>query len=95
MRSLANSRDPFLFSLLRNPSAHAALIGDSRSRVLVNAADPSAGNALFMATAGVWTAGEGRIHRPPDSNFFTSPTGRQLRFPKRTRSPTDRSARAR
>jgi vitamin B12/bleomycin/antimicrobial peptide transport system ATP-binding/permease protein len=52
-----------------------------RSRVLVNAADPSAGNALFMATAGVWTAGEGRIHRPPDSNFFTSPTGRQCGSP--------------
>jgi putative ATP-binding cassette transporter len=41
-----------------------------RSRVLVNAADPSAGNALFMATAGVWTAGEGRILRPRDILFL-------------------------
>ena len=31
-----------------------------RSHVLVKGADPSAGNALFMATAGIWTAGEGR-----------------------------------
>src|SRR5271166_3765323 len=30
-----------------------------RSRVLVKGSDPSVGNALFMATAGVWTAGEG------------------------------------
>ncbi len=41
-----------------------------RSRVLVNGVDPSAGNALFMATAGVWTAGEGRILRPRDILFF-------------------------
>ena len=40
-----------------------------RSRVLVNGVDPSAGNALFMATAGVWTAGEGRILRPRDILF--------------------------
>ena len=40
-----------------------------RSRVLVNGVDPSAGNALFMATAGVWTAGEGRILRPRDFLF--------------------------
>jgi vitamin B12/bleomycin/antimicrobial peptide transport system ATP-binding/permease protein len=41
-----------------------------RSRVLVKRADPSAGNALFMATAGVWTAGEGRILRPRDILFL-------------------------
>jgi vitamin B12/bleomycin/antimicrobial peptide transport system ATP-binding/permease protein len=40
------------------------------SRVLVNGADPSAGIALFMATAGVWTAGEGRILRPRDILFL-------------------------
>ena len=39
-------------------------------RVLVKGADPSAGNALFMATAGVWTAGEGRILRPRDILFL-------------------------
>jgi putative ATP-binding cassette transporter len=39
------------------------------SRVLVNGVDPSAGHALFMATAGVWTAGEGRILRPRDILF--------------------------
>ena len=41
-----------------------------RSHVLVKGADPSAGNALFMATAGVWTAGEGRILRPRDILFL-------------------------
>ena len=41
-----------------------------RSRVLVKGADPSAGNALFMATAGVWAAGEGRILRPRDILFL-------------------------
>ena len=41
-----------------------------RSRVLVTGTDPSAGNALFMATAGVWTAGEGRILRPRDILFL-------------------------
>ncbi|HME84868.1 MAG TPA: SbmA/BacA-like family transporter, partial [Roseiarcus sp.] len=41
-----------------------------RSRVLVKGADPSVGNALFMATAGVWTAGEGRILRPRDILFL-------------------------
>ncbi len=41
-----------------------------RSRVLVNGADPSAGIALFMATAAVWTAGEGRILRPRDILFL-------------------------
>jgi vitamin B12/bleomycin/antimicrobial peptide transport system ATP-binding/permease protein len=40
------------------------------SGVLVKGADPSAGNALFMATAGVWTAGEGRILRPRDVLFL-------------------------
>ena len=41
-----------------------------RSHVLVKWADPSAGNALFMATAGIWTAGEGRILRPRDISFL-------------------------
>ena len=41
-----------------------------RARVLVTGTDPSAGNALFMATAGVWTAGEGRILRPRDILFL-------------------------
>ena len=41
-----------------------------RSRVLVTGTDPSAGNALFMATAGIWTAGEGRILRPRDILFL-------------------------
>ncbi len=42
----------------------------SGARVLVTGTDPSAGNALFMATAGVWTAGEGRILRPRDILFL-------------------------
>jgi len=41
-----------------------------RSHVLVKGADPSVGNALFMATADVWTAGEGRILRPRDILFL-------------------------
>jgi putative ATP-binding cassette transporter len=33
-------------------------------RVLVEGADPAAGIALFRATAGIWSAGKGRILRP-------------------------------
>ena len=34
------------------------------ARVLVNGTNPDAGIALFKATAGIWTTGEGRIVRP-------------------------------
>jgi vitamin B12/bleomycin/antimicrobial peptide transport system ATP-binding/permease protein len=34
------------------------------ARVLVNGTNPDAGTALFKATAGIWTTGEGRIVRP-------------------------------
>jgi vitamin B12/bleomycin/antimicrobial peptide transport system ATP-binding/permease protein len=34
------------------------------ARVLVNGTNPDAGIALFRATAGIWTTGEGRIVRP-------------------------------
>ena len=33
-------------------------------RVLAKGAQPAAGNALFRATAGIWSAGKGRILRP-------------------------------
>ena len=69
------------------------------SRVLVKGADPSAGNALFMATAGVWTAGEGRILRPRDILFLAQqpylPPGslRQVLTPRdaKANSPTSGS----
>ncbi len=41
--------------------------------VLLKAANPAAGTALFSATAGVWTAGAGRILRPKTNDILFLP----------------------